>query len=105
MVSKGRELATFVMKLDGKEGLSVLVGEIKKLNLTVKDLDDMDENTKARLLEGLINNWLSTYFAHGRFLMARAELIKILELPMDSYKIKESDRKPKSPSMMGRPKT
>jgi hypothetical protein len=98
------QLLNFMTKWSGKSGGLILVNVLKKL--TIKDVNDMTLDEKGSLLDALTREYLSTFLGHSRFLMARAELVSILEIPLDSYVINDMGyrRTPQSPDLMGKPR-
>jgi hypothetical protein len=104
MVSKmGQDLLNYMLKWSGKSGGLILVNELKKMNLT--DLDHMSLDQKEKLMNTLTQDYLSTFLGHSRFLMARAELVSILSINEESYRVSDKgyQRVPKSPNLFGKP--
>jgi len=97
------DLLNFMLKWSGKSGGLILVNELKKMS--VSSVDSMTLEQKGMLLDSLTRDYLSTFLGHSRFLMARAELVSILDIPLDSYMVndKQYKRTPQSPDMLGKP--
>jgi len=93
-----------MFKWSGRSGGLILVNELKKIG--VRNVEDMSDAEKQRLLDGLTSDYLSTFLGHSRFLVARAELVSILGLSEESYRVHDRGyKKPKSPDMLGKPHT
>ncbi|MFH1055423.1 MAG: hypothetical protein V1744_04945 [Candidatus Altiarchaeota archaeon] len=102
MSQLGSDLFNFMLKLSGKSGGLILVNELEKLGVT--NVDEMDQDMRFKLLEGLSHDYLSTFLGHSRFLVARAELVSILGISLDSHRIHDRGyRPPQSPEMFGKP--
>ena len=104
MSKLGNELLAFMTKWSGKSGGLILVNELKKLGISNVDL--MTEDERDKLLNVLSQDYLSTFLGHSRFLVARAELVSILGISEESYKIHDRGykRAPISPNLLGKPK-
>ena len=90
-------------KWSGKSGGLILVNELKKNN--VKDVNAMTQTQKVGVLNSLTMDYLKTFLARTRFIVARAELMSILEIDTGDYRMDEVGyRPPRSPVMMGKPK-
>lgn len=102
MAKVGRQLLEFMFKWSGKSGGLVLVNEMKKLG--IMDVEHMSDVEKESLLNGLTTDYLSTFLGHSRFLVARSELVSILGLNEESYRVHDRGyKKPRSPNLMGKP--
>jgi len=103
MSKLGVDLLNYMVKWSGKSGGLILVNELKKLGIT--SVDNMADDQKERLMNSLTQDYLSTFLGHSRFLVARAELVSILGLNEESYRVSDSGyrRPPVSPIMFGKP--
>jgi hypothetical protein len=103
MSKLGKDLLNYMLKWSGKSGGLILINELKKLGIT--SVDSMGLEQKAKLLDNLTRDYLSTFLGHSRFLIARAELVSILQIPIDSYLVndREYKRTPQTPDMLGKP--
>ncbi|MBD3388468.1 MAG: hypothetical protein GF416_05300 [Candidatus Altiarchaeales archaeon] len=98
----GKQLLDFMIKWSGRSGALILVNELKKMNIT--DVEHMTAEEKEKLMTGLTANYLSTFLGHSRFLVARSELVSILGLGEDSYRVHDRGyKKPRSPNLFGKP--
>jgi hypothetical protein len=104
MSSISEDLMAFMRKYSGSSGTLILGKEVEKIG--IEDLNNMDDDTKELLLNTLTGNWLRTFLDYRRFTVARAELVSILGLSEESYRIQDTRYiRPKSPSMLGKPET
>ena len=102
MSEQGRKLLEFMFKWSGKSGGLILVNELKKLGII--NVETMSDEEKHRLLDGLTSDYLSAFLGHSRFLVARAELVSILGVSENSYRVQDrSYRVPRSPILLGKP--
>ena len=103
MGDQGRKLLEFMFKWSGRSGGLILVNELKKIS--IKDVEHMTEPEKDRLLQGLTTDYLSTFLGHSRFLVARSELVSILGVHEESYRVHDRGyKRPNSPNLFGKPK-
>ena len=103
MADTGKQLLNYMAKWSGKSGGLILVNELKKLG--IMDVEHMSEGDKERLLNGLTGDYLSTFLGHSRFLVARSELLGILGLSEESYRVHDrSYHRPRSPDLIGKPR-
>ena len=103
MSKLGSDLLNYMIKWSGKSGGLILVNELKKLGIT--DVDSMSEEQKEKLMGALTQDYLSTFLGHSRFLVARAELVSILNINPDSYRVNDRGyaHVPRTPNLMGKP--
>ncbi|MFH0861515.1 MAG: hypothetical protein V1875_00660 [Candidatus Altiarchaeota archaeon] len=103
MSKLGSDLLTFMVKWSGKSGGLILVNELKKLGIV--NIDSMSDEQKEKLMTGLTQDYLCVFLGHSRFLMARAELVGILGINPDSYRVNDRGygHVPRSPNLMGKP--
>ena len=94
---------SFMVKWSGKSGGLILVNELKKMGIV--NVDSLTDDQKEKLMTGLTQDYLSVFLGHSRFLMARAELVGILGLNIDSYRVNDRGyaHVPRSPNLMGKP--
>lgn len=94
----------FMQRWAGKTGTLILVNECKKLN--IKNLDDLTMSEKEKLMNAIVHDVLSTFLSHSKFLVARAQLVELLGIPLDSPIIQDHEfKKARSPSMIGKYRT
>jgi hypothetical protein len=97
-----RELMEYMVKWSGKSGPLLLVNVMKKTN--VSDLEHISIEDKERILNAMTCDYLSTFLAHNKFIMARAELVSILGISEESYRINDRNyRAPVTPNLLGKP--
>jgi hypothetical protein len=103
MSKLGPELLNYMLKWSGKSGGLILVNELKKLSIS--DVDSMTQEQKVQILNSLTRDYLSTFLGHSRFLVARAELLSILGINEDSYRVDDRSYRsvPRSPNLFGKP--
>jgi hypothetical protein len=102
MPGRSKKLLDFMFKWSGRSGGLILVNELKKIG--IRSVEDMSDAEKQRLLDGLTSDYLSTFLGHSRFLVARAELVSILGLSEESYRVHDRGyKRPTSPNMFGKP--
>jgi hypothetical protein len=103
MSKLGTDLLNFMVKWSGKSGGLILVNELKKMGIT--NIDVMTDDQKEKLMTSLNQDYLSTFLGHSRFLMARAELVGILGINQDSYRVNDRGyaHVPRSPNLLGKP--
>jgi len=103
MSKLGQDLLNYVLKWSGKSGGLILVNQLRKLGIT--NVEEMTLEEKEKLMNSLTQDYLSTFLGHSRFLMARAELVSILGIGEESYRISDSGyrRVPQTPNLMGKP--
>jgi hypothetical protein len=104
MNKRSQDLLNFMLKWSGKSGGLILVNILKQLG--IKNLSDMTMSEKEKLMTALTRDYLSTFLAHSRLLMARAELVSILDISEDSYIINDRGARgpPRSPDLWGETK-
>jgi len=97
-----QELLTYMMKWSGSSGGLLLVNVMKKLYIS--DLDNMNDDQREKLLNSLTKDYLSSFLGHSKFLVARAELVSILGMNSESYRVHDrAYRAPVSPNLLGKP--
>jgi hypothetical protein len=98
------DLLNFMLKWSGKSGGLILVNILKQIG--IKNLSDMTMSEKEKLMTALTRDYLATFLARSRFLMARAELVSILGISEDSYIIHDQGARgpPRSPDLWGETK-
>ena len=102
MSAVGKELLNYMFKWSGKSGGLILINELKKLS--IHDVENMNEDDKDKLLNGLTTDYLSTFLGHSKFLIARSELVSILGLHEESYRVHDRGyHPPRSPNLFGKP--
>jgi hypothetical protein len=103
MSKLGVDLLNYMVKWSGKSGGLILVNELKKLGIT--SVDTMTDDQKEKLMISLTQDYLSAFLGHSRFLIARAELVGILGINPDSYRVNDRgySHAPRSPNLMGKP--
>ena len=88
----------------GRSGALILVKETKKIG--IRNLDDLSEEQKAKLLEVISKDCLSTFLSHSRYLVAKSQLVDILDIDINSHLVnKDEYRKARNPSLIGKPRT
>jgi hypothetical protein len=104
MEGVGERLLEFMLKWSGKSGALILVNELSKLY--IKDVEHMSDDEKENLMTALTKDYLSTFLGHSRFLVARAELVSILGVDIESYRVHDKGYKhpPRTPNLFGKPK-
>jgi hypothetical protein len=102
MAAVSKNLLEFMFKWSGKSGGMILISELKKLG--INEIERMTDGEKEKLLNGLTTDYLSTFLGHSRFLMARSELVSILGLHEESYRVHDRGyHMPRSPNLFGKP--
>ncbi len=95
------KLLSYMTKWGGKTGILVLAKECKKLG--IRELEGMDEQTRIKLLKALTREWLVNFLSQRRYNIARSELLSVLELPFDSFKVYDGRyNRPRSPILHGK---
>ena len=103
MTGTGQRLLEFMTKWSGKSGGLILVNELKKNG--IKDVNAMTQQQKAGLLKSLTMDYLRTFLARTRFIVARAELMSVLGMDTSDYRMDEVGyRPPRSPDLIGKPR-
>jgi len=88
-------------KWSGKSGGLILVNELKKNSIA--DVNHMNESDKVNLLNSLTMDYLRTFLGRSRFVVARSELISVLEISPDDYRINDMGySSPKSPNLFSK---
>ena len=101
-MTMAENLVKFMGKWSGKSGGLILVNELKKVG--VKDIENMPVDQRVKLVNALSTDYLSTFLGHSRFLVARSELVSILQIPEGSFgDMKRGFKRPRSPNLMGKP--
>ena len=102
MPERSKKLLDFMFKWSGRSGGLILVNELKRLG--IRNVEDLNDEEKHKLVDGLTSDYLSAFLGRSRFLVARAELLSILGLNEESYKVNDRGyRIPRSPNMIGKP--